>query len=62
MSGNVNEWCWGVYGYTSDSYCGSLRGGSFNESDYSCEVYLRGNNSPHNTSRGIGFRIVCNVD
>ena len=62
MSGNVNEWCWGVYGYTSDSYCGSLRGGSFNESDYSCEVYLRSNNSAHNRSRGIGFRIVCNVD
>ena len=62
MSGNVYEWCWGVYGYTSDSYCGSLRGGSFNGSDYSCEVYLRSNNSAHNRSRGTGFRIVCNVD
>ena len=59
MSGNVSEWCWDVD--PDYSPCRCLRGGSYNNSDYYCEVDHRDRRQGGYQNYDVGFRIVCSA-
>ena len=63
MSGNVMEWCWGVF--PSSSYERFARGGSCIDLDCHCEVDIGGSKDydyAYYQYYNVGFRIVCNAD
>ena len=71
MSGNVREWCWDWYGSISSSTGASgassdnyrvLRGGSWYDSDFYCEVAHRFRSSLKYRFRYYGFRVVRNAN
>ena len=57
MSGNVWEWCWDVYPYSSRYRY--RRGGSYSDYDDGCKVDHRGYDHASAQSHYLGFRIVC---
>ena len=71
MSGNVREWCWdwyksvksdtGASGASSGSYR-VIRGGSWNNDAYYCEVADRTSGGPDLRGNGTGFRLVRNAN
>lgn len=59
MSGNVWEWCWDVYPYSSRSCF--ICGGSYYDDDYYCEVSNRNRGHADYQYSNIGFRVVCSA-
>ena len=56
MSGNVDEWCWDVYGCYYSLRCNC--GGSWGDGGNYCKVDSRYNNNADGRYNFIGFRIV----
>jgi formylglycine-generating enzyme required for sulfatase activity len=73
MSGNVNEWCWDIYGeYPHTNVTDPIglrtgdirvvRGGSWNDPSFFCRSSFRAYSGyPYVKYRTIGFRIVRNI-
>ena len=68
MSGNVNEWCFDLYGNYSDTpridphgaKSGEfrvIRGGSWYESEVKCRIYIRNRANPSIKSANLGLRL-----
>ena len=60
MSGNVCEWCWDVC-TSSIGYSRYIRGGSYFDDDYYCEVSDRSYEFANKQCYYLGFRIVCSA-